>query len=81
MKTLTEIRAELEAEYPVLTEVTNGEEVKLTAKDRKETLDQWANNLYAKEVEVKEAEDKIQAKAALLERLGITAEEAALLLG
>tara|TARA_R110000868_G_scaffold65361_4_gene195560 strand:- start:93 stop:338 length:246 start_codon:yes stop_codon:yes gene_type:complete len=80
MKSLAEIRAELEAKYPVLTEVTNGEEFELSAKDRKETLDKWADNLYAKEVEGKASEDKLAAKAAIADRLGLTADELATLL-
>lgn len=40
------------------------------------------NDFEAKKLaELKEAEDKISAKQALLEKLGITEEEAALLLG
>jgi len=38
-------------------------------------------NIEKANVELAEAETKAAAKAALLERLGITAEEAALLLG
>lgn len=80
MKTLIEIRDVLETEYPILTEVVNGENTELSAEERKETLDRWANNLYTKELEAKAIEDKAQAKAVLLARLGITAEEATLLL-
>jgi glycogen synthase len=80
MKTLIEIRDVLETEYPILTEVVNGENTELSEEERKETLDRWANNLYTKELEIKAIEDKAAAKAALLERLGITAEEAELLL-
>lgn len=41
----------------------------------------YEGSLKAKEAEKAAAEEKAAAKAALLDRLGITAEEAALLLG
>jgi hypothetical protein len=47
----------------------------ITKKTFEETLSKWD------EIKAKKAADKAQAKAALLERLGISAEEAALLLG
>ena len=80
MKSLKEIRDALEIEYPTLTESNNGEEVTLSSAERKSVLDKWADNLFAKEVEMKASEDKLAAKAALLTKLGITADEAALLL-
>jgi hypothetical protein len=44
-------------------------------------LTQWETHKAASEAEAKAATANIVAKAALLERLGITADEAALLLG
>lgn len=52
-------------------------EIKLTAK---EVAEKEASDL-AESLKMQEAADKAAAKAALLDRLGITAEEAALLLG
>lgn len=52
-------------------------EIKLTAK---EVAEKQASDL-AESLKMEEAQDKATAKAALLDRLGITAEEAALLLG
>lgn len=52
-------------------------EIKLTAK---EVAEKEASDL-AESLKMQELQDKANAKAALLDRLGITAEEAALLLG
>jgi hypothetical protein len=52
-------------------------EIKLTAK---EIAEKEASDL-AESLKIQEAKDKATAKEALLERLGITADEAALLLG
>jgi hypothetical protein len=81
MKTLEEIRNELETTHPVLTKSFNGEEVTLSREERKETLDFWASNLYSKEVAIAEAADKAAARQAVLARLGLTEEEAQLILG
>lgn len=51
-------------------------------RDMTETeLAQLAADIETEKAEVKAAADKATAKAALLDRLGITADEAALLLG
>jgi hypothetical protein len=62
-------------------DITTGEE---TIIEREETKAEEAARLKMKaeaEAEKAEVESKALAKAALLERLGITAEEASLLLG
>ena len=82
MKTKEEIIAELKVEYPTLK--TGDDERGYSEMDSvgyEATIETWANNLYADvladETKAKAATDK----AALLARLGITAEEAQLLLG
>lgn len=47
----------------------------------KEEADQYKKNQEATAIRIAEQEARAIAKAALLERLGITADEAALLLG
>lgn len=58
---------------------TTGEQI---TRDMTETeLAQLAADIETEKAEVKAAADKAKAKTALLNRLGITADEAALLLG
>jgi predicted Zn-dependent peptidase len=60
---------------------TNGERHIATGDDLKEILDAIAESEARTKAEEIERAKKAAAKAALLERLGITADEAALLLG
>ena len=79
MKTLKEIRDALEIEYPTLSECDNGEDKQLSAADRKSTLDQWADNMYAGEVQKQTELDKEAAKTSAIEKLaalGLTELEA-----
>jgi hypothetical protein len=71
MATATEVFAD---ENRTVEREMTAEEVAAIATDHKAALD-------AKAAEKAAAEEKAIAKAALLERLGITADEAALLLG
>lgn len=79
--TLNEIKANLKKEYPAITELHNGEEVKLSAAEYGARIDEWAQHELAKEQEKEAQALKAQEKQALLDRLGITTEEAKLLLG
>lgn len=72
--------AELKAEYPTLQKGINDQVVELDAKEYEATIEAWAIEILAKEAEEAELAAKAAAKAALLERLGITEEEASLLL-
>ena len=67
-------------EYPTLTQNINGVEVELTKAEYEATISQWEINEAQALALQAEAEAKATAKAALLTRLGITAEEATLLL-
>lgn len=69
MKTLKEIRDLLETEYPTLTESDNGEDKQLSTSDRKSTLDKWADNMYAGEVQKQDALDKEAAKTSAIGKL------------
>ncbi len=82
MTTKTELITQLKAEYPTL-KVGSEEEgyAELSAKDYADQIEQWADALLEQqnyEAALKTAAD---AKAALLAKLGITADEAKLLLG
>jgi acetamidase/formamidase len=82
MKTKSEIIAELKAEYPTLRD--GSEELgyrQLTVEQYEDTIERWAGwILYQEELEAA-AEKAVADKAALLARLGITEDEAQLLLG
>jgi hypothetical protein len=67
-------------QYPTLKENHNGVDVELTAEEYEAKITEWEEN-QAKAKAIYEAEQaKAIAKTALLSKLGITAEEAVLLL-
>jgi hypothetical protein len=80
--TKNEIIAELKAQYPTL---RIGDEdqgyTDLEATDYEATIAQWADNRLAQEAEAIKINEAKVAKKALLAKLGITADEAELLLG
>ena len=79
MKTKTQIIADIRAENPT---IQIGDEdqgyTQLTGDDYEAVIADWAEARYAK---LKLTENKESAKAALLSKLGITEDEAKLLLG
>lgn len=85
MVTHSEKIAELKAKYPTL---KTGDDltgyVELTAEQYEQKIDEWATAELAQEAalaeELARSQQAADAKMALLERLGITADEAALLL-
>jgi hypothetical protein len=81
MTTKQEIIDQLKAEFPTL---KFGDDNKgytnLTAEEYEATISEWADARLAKEAEAAEAQAKAAQKAALLERLGISEDEARLLL-
>jgi hypothetical protein len=78
--TKQQIIAQLKVDNPTLIKQLNDEVIELDAKEYEATIDAWADAVLAREAKKAEAEAKAQAKAELLERLGITADEAKLLL-
>ena len=81
MTTKEEIIASFKLKNPTLR--TGSEEtgyVDLTSEEYEATIEQWADTLIAEETKLTEEKQKATEKAELLARLGITAEEAALLL-
>jgi acetamidase/formamidase len=81
MTTKAQLIKELKAEYPTLK--TGDDEtgyVEMEATEYEATIQSWAENKLADLAKVLEFENKETAKAELLTKLGITADEAALLL-
>jgi hypothetical protein len=81
MTTKSELIAQLKAENPTMISTINGEQIELTAEQYEKACNDWADMRLA---QITAEADKAKAeadKAALLVKLGITAEEAALLLG
>jgi len=81
MITLNELIAQCKAENPKMVQIINDEEIELSKEEYDKAAEAWAKmrleQIANEEVEAKKAADK----AELLAKLGITAEEAALLLG
>jgi hypothetical protein len=81
MSTKAEAIAAFKLEYPTLR--TGDDEhgyTDLSAADYKATIESWADNQLADEAKAAEAKQVIADKSALLAKLGITADEAKLLL-
>jgi hypothetical protein len=84
LMTKQEIVAELKENHSTINKMVNEQIVTLDQDDYETTIESWADASFIKqnqqlEAEA-EAEAKAEAKAALLDRLGITADEAKLLL-
>ena len=81
MTTKTQAIATLKIEYPTL---RSGDDQRgytdLSPADYEATITQWADSQLADEAKASEAEQAAADKAALLTKLGITADEAKLLL-
>lgn len=82
MKTKNEIIELLKAEFPVL---RVGDDdlgyTELSAKDYEATILDWAEVRYNKEIEKTELAAKAIRRQEILDKLGLTADEAQLLLG
>ena len=66
--------------YPTLKENHNGVEVELDALTYEKTITEWEENQAKAKATYEAQKAEATTKAALLERLGITADEAKLLL-
>lgn len=79
--TKNELIAELKKDYSIIREGSDEQGyVELSAEEYEVRIAQWADNMLAKQAEAQAKLDAENTKAALLERLGITADEARLLL-
>lgn len=82
MTTKTDLVAKLKAEYPSLRVGTEEEGyTELSAKDYADQIEKWAEAILIQQAQESEEKAAANAKAALLAKLGITADEAKLLLG
>ena len=80
MKTKNELIAQFKTENPKVVSIINGEEIELTADEYEANAIAWAEMKFEQNKVLAEAEAKAAQKAALLDRLGITEDEAKLLL-
>lgn len=78
MATLENKIAQLKAEYPTLTYGINDETFQMSEQQYEETITSWATLAIQLE---SEAQAKAASRQAILDRLGLTEEEARLLLG
>ena len=81
MTTKTQLIAQCKTENPKIIQIVNGQEIELTGAEYDKACADWAEMKLAQEVRDLALANAASAKAALLDRLGITADEAALLLG
>ena len=82
MTTKTELITTYKTEYPTLrTGSDEGGYTDLSSAEYTATIGKWADNTLARLADEAEAEAAATQKAALLARLGITADEAKLLIG
>ena len=81
MTTKADLIAQCKAENPTMTAIINGIETLLSDADYEEACINWAEMRFAQIVEENAKAKAATDRVALLARLGITAEEAALLLG
>ena len=80
MKTREQFIAELKLAYPSI-QIGGGDFYEtLSATDYEAKIGEWADNQLVKQAEAEAAEQAKTDKAALLAKLGITADEAKLLL-
>ena len=80
MKTKNELIQECKDNNPTMVQIINGVEIELTGKAYEKACNDWAEMRLVQLTFEAEAEAKATAKSALLDRLGITADEAKLLL-
>jgi hypothetical protein len=76
-----QIIAELELKYPTLKKSVDGETIDLDTKEYEATILSWADAELKKLNDIAEAEAKATQRQAILDRLGLSADEAKLLLG
>ena len=71
---------ELKKEFPELTRQLNDEVFKLNAEEYEETINRWADDRLNKLQAIAAEDEKTTARKTLLNNLGITEEQAKLLL-
>jgi hypothetical protein len=81
MKTKAQLIAQCKAENPTMTQTINGEQIVLDAAEYEAACEAWAEMKLAQQTKQAELDATAASKTALLTKLGISADEAALLLG
>ena len=66
---------QFKGEHSELFKQVNGERIKLTDAEYEATIAEWADNAVAQEAEEAALASKEAEKAAILEKLGLTADE------
>ena len=80
MTTKAQLIAQCKAENPTMVQTVNDKEITLTGLEYEAACEAWADMKLAQEAHNTVLSNAANKKAALLERLGITADEATLLL-
>ena len=80
MTTKSELIAQLKAENPTMVQTINGVEIELTAEEYEKACNNWADMRIAQSAAEADKAKAEADKAALLTKLGISADEAKLLL-
>ena len=81
MTTKAQYLTQIKTENPTITKSINGENIVLNDAEYEATCEAWATMKTEQDAHIKAEADKATARQAVLDRLGITADEAALLLG
>ena len=81
MTTKAQYLTQIKTENPTITKSINGENIVLNAAEYEATCEAWATMKIEQDAYIKAEADKAKAKQTVLDRLGITADEAALILG
>ena len=81
MTTKAQYLTQIKTENPTITKSINGKNIVLDAAEYDQTCEAWATMKIEQDAHVAAEADKATARQAVLDRLGITAAEAALLLG
>ena len=81
MTTKAQYLTQIKTENPTMTKSINGENIVLDVAEYEATCEAWATMKTEQDAHIKAEADKAVAREALLTKLGITAEEAQLLLG
>jgi hypothetical protein len=81
MTTKNELIAQFKANNPTVISTVNGEKVELTAEEYEANAIAWAEMKFEQNEVLAEETAAATARQAVLDRLGITSEEAQLILG
>ena len=68
-------------QYPTLKQNQSGVEVELTAEEYEKTIAEWEENQAKAKLAYEAEQAKATAKAAILDRIGLTADELKTILG